>query len=83
MADQKRAQRGGEGEARRRRWMPHLESFGKSRTRGKSMVQHKMGAVWLLIHIERKRPRYITANRNFRGECPNFFCIQAAARSSN
>lgn len=61
----------------------YLDSFGRSLTRGRSIVQQRMGAVWLLIHMERNSPRYITANKNFRGEFPNLFCIQAAARSSS
>jgi hypothetical protein len=46
-------------------------------------VAHKMGAVWLLIHMDKNSPRNITARINTRGRLPNFPCSQDANRSSN
>ena len=61
----------------------NLESVGRSLTIGKMIVAHKMGAVWLEIHIERNRPRSITARMNRRGRCPKITCSQDASLSSN
>jgi hypothetical protein len=50
---------------------------------GWRMDATKIGAVWLLIHIDKNKPKNIIAKRNREGEWPSFFCNQAATRSSN
>ena len=40
----------------------NLESLGKSRTIGRIIAEHRIGAVWLLIHIERNNPSTMTAS---------------------
>jgi hypothetical protein len=41
----------------------HLESLGKSLMMGNNTDVTSIGAVWLLIHMQRKREKYITASR--------------------
>ncbi len=57
--------------------------MGKSLTTGRIIVAQRIGAVWLLIHMDRNNPRNITARMNNCGELPNFFCRIDAMRSSS
>lgn len=63
--------------------LTYRESLGRSLTTGKMIVAHRMGAVWLLIHMDRNSPRNITARINICGESPNFLCRIEAMRSSS
>lgn len=40
----------------------NLESLGKSLTIGRIIAEHRIGAVWLLIHIDRNSPSTMTAS---------------------
>lgn len=64
----------------------HLENFefeGKSRTTGVMKELMRMGAVVLLIQVDRNNPSIITARMNNLGRWPSLRCIQDASRSSS
>ena len=50
---------------------------------GMMIDPQRMGAVWLLIHIDKNRPSSMIARMNSLGRAPSCICSSEARRSSN
>ena len=63
--------------------LEYLLFNGKSLTMGSIIAEHSIGAVWLLIHIDRMSPTNMIAKMNNCGRVPSISCKYEAMRSSS
>lgn len=63
--------------------LEYLLFKGKSFTTGNIIAEHRIGAVWLLIHIDSMSPTNIIAKMNNCGRVPSISCKYEAILNSS